>query len=234
MSALLRSLAKGTLRNYGAPRSSAAASAAAAAAAASSFFHTLNKKHGECRWNTPKGIQHCNMPLPTEEDGIEVVKLPAGTKVYHATVIQKGESRWFEAPLADSRRDRMWFASTPDHAQQMIWTHLLEYEVQEEITLQFIQNLTSHADVTTGKQYIECDRYRINRKIAKDKAVHLDGYAGCNECEYMLLQGAFKKLSAANQINYKSPRYLGGVRFGRLRKTRKNIKKNKSYWSKKS
>ncbi len=223
MSLLLRSLAKGTVKNFGKPTgvgaSARVAPASASVSSVKSFFTTLNQKPGECQWNTPSGPKPCNMPPPLEENGIVVVKLPPGTKLYHATVIHKGKPAWFNEPLTESRRDRMWFASTPEHAKQMNWTHLLEYEAEEEITLQFIQNLTTHAEVTTGHQYVEGEKYRVNRKLAKEKKVHLDGYAGCNECEYMLLRGAFRKLSAARQIDYKSPRFLGG--FWRTRKTRK-------------
>ncbi len=222
MSLLLRSLAKGTVKNFGKPTGVGAS--ASGASSVKSFFTTLNQTPGECQWNTPSGPKPCNMPPPLEENGIVIVKLPPGTKLYHATVIHKGKPAWFNEPLTESRRDRMWFASTPEHAKQMNWTHLLEYEAEEEITLQFIQNLTTHAGVTTGHQYMDGEKYRVNRKQAKEKEVHLDGYAGCNECEYMLLRGAFRKLSAARQIDYKSPRFLGGLRTKtrKLRKTRRS------------
>jgi hypothetical protein len=158
-----------------------------------SIHETMNPNATTCRWLTRSGPKDCDMPNPVVIDGVEMVILPVGTKLYHATLILGKERKWFEETrLTDSERQSMWFASTPDHAKQMNWTHLLEYTTREELKLMFIRNIWIHSKKTTGRNYLSSRTYKQNLTTYRKHG--LDGYAGCNECEYMIFDRSFKKL----------------------------------------
>ena len=97
----------------------------------------------------------------------------------------------------------------------MNWTHLLEFEVASEIKLVFIQNLFTEKKKRKGHNYVSSsfisDYARSETKI--------DGYAGCNECEIMLVKESLKKLNPVPTKIETRPMLIDDGR--RTRKTRK-------------
>jgi hypothetical protein len=188
-----------------------------------SIHETMNPNATTCRWITRSGPKDCGMPNPDMIDGVEIVTLPVGTKLYHATLILGKERKWFEESiLTDPERRSMWFATTPDHAKQMNWTHVLEFTTKEQLRLLFIRNLFIHSQKTTGKTYLSSGKYKKN--LATYRKHGLDGYAGCNECEYMIFNSSFKKLEEGPLVIEERPAtFMDGGRA----KTRKSARKHR-------
>lgn len=178
------------------------------ASVAGELVTLFNQQPGECRWPIySRAPKPCVFPEPvTEADGHTYVYLEPGTHLYHATVIMGNKPKWFEnGGLHKEPKSYTWFASTPDHAKSMNWTHLLKYTVDTRLKLLFVQNMFTAHGIRKGHEYAKGPFLTVSRTI------DVDGYAGCNECEFMIVHSSIKKISADPTVmEEREMRYING------------------------
>jgi hypothetical protein len=158
------------------------------------FRDIFNRNPSECTWpagpllkNTP-----CNFNFTTvkKSANFDIIELPKGTLLYHATKILS--EKWYESqfPL-NTTYGGVWFASTPEHALNFTSaTHILKYTLTQNVNLIFIRNLKSRG-ADKGYDYTK-SIYRYDKEISKE--YHISGYIGCNECEIFLENGEIKQV----------------------------------------
>jgi hypothetical protein len=196
--------------------------------------YELNKKEGECRWPLPppsKEMKDCDFvstPAATMEDGTQIVTIPAGTVLYHATTIYPGKPQWFTQvpPFASIPLSikAMWFASSADHATHMNYTHVLEYTLKKDVHVFFFQNITTTFGSVTGKYMLANPKFTGRFETAKDMGYDVKGYMGCNECEIAFLKQHLPELftDSPKVVAERDVRFLsGGFRKAKQRKTLK-------------
>ncbi len=160
-----------------------------------------NQSKDECRWPTTKfglPVKDCNFILEAykvvtlaDDFDVVLVKIPAGTKLYHATMIYEKGRHWFETkPPFNSERGMVWFTSTPEHTGPLNKTHILEYTVRSDLIMVFERNLEKH-DGVRGYEYTKILR-NIKTKLMPN-SIFIDGYLGCNECEIAIFINHAKK-----------------------------------------
>ncbi len=171
-----------------------------------------NKKPDECRWPVDllgKNIRDCNFNLqPLEErkmlfGKVNIVKLPAGTRLYHGTLIPFKQKLWFlNSHPKDTSKGGVWFTSTKEHQQNVNSSFVLEYRTTRDMYGIFERNLWDISMGTTGNQYAS---YFMNLlRYIKDYKIEF--YAGCNECELFILNNSIKTVLQTNPIVLASPK----------------------------
>jgi len=171
-----------------------------------------NKNPDECRWPIDlfgHVIKNCDFGLKHIEDKktdfgtVSIVLLPAGTSLYHGTIIGKNQKLWFldEYPK-DTRKGGAWFTSTKEHQQNINSTYVLKYVTERNMYGIFEQNLWNVTPGLTGSEYIP---YFMKAKD-KIKNYKIEFYAGCNECEIFILDESIKTTIKTNPIILTSPK----------------------------
>lgn len=198
---------------------------------------TYNQTPDQCVWPLPppsKDTKQCNFPFKENPviQNIQTVTLPAGTELFHATQILPSQKIWFTNMTAVSfdtlPKKIMWFASSPEHAKHMNYTHVLKFKTKKDIKLVFIRNLLVHIGSNTGNELLKNPEFASI--LSKDP--ELVGYVGCNECEI----GIFKHHLAdvielpPEVLETRSYMYItGGGSRRRRRQQRRQQKRRQTY-----
>lgn len=166
----------------------------------------VNPLKRNCQWPTTlmgTNIKECNFVLDFDDDiDVEIsktkfklvlVRIPRGTKIYHATISIGQKTPWFELRQPSSSRGVVWFASTYQHTGPIQKTHVLTYIVEEDLVMIFEYNLMDYGDDVRGFEYV--NRLHMYIEKLKQKGKYIDGYIGCNECEIGILNESITKIS---------------------------------------
>jgi hypothetical protein len=166
-------------------------------------WDVLNRDNDECRWPTDiKGnvIKDCNFRFTKKlvlPNGVSIVKMPRGTKIYHAITQNPAEpSAWYnhyETQAPKPRRGSAFFTSTLLHTGNFTRkTHVLEYELSKPILLIYEHNLGVKYNNTNlrGNDYMKDILPKYIEYLKKEYKIDVVGYAGCNECEIALINNA--------------------------------------------
>jgi hypothetical protein len=169
----------------------------------------------ECKWPTNKNgsnVQDCNFNLepfstneypdgiiPYNNDYIILVKIPIGTKLYHATLIPPFEQKWFEHRYPENlEKGAVWFASTQNHASMVNSNYILEYITKKEMIMVFERNLKKYGKGTRGYEYIPT---LLKIKAFLHPKINPMGYLGCMECEIALFNRSVEQCLEKEPIN---------------------------------
>lgn len=167
----------------------------------------FNIHEDECRWPIDRFgniVRDCNFqfePLEIElqirKKNFPLVRLPAGTKIYHATI---GDQEWWKTGYPRNKQyGGTWFTSTQAHSGNFgNATHVLEYELQEDATLLFVHNLATIESNLSGYNFVTKYLPYVRERLQSEHNISLDGYVGCNECEIYLSNNSIRQLLHTN------------------------------------
>lgn len=170
-----------------------------------------NKKDGECEWPINligKIVKPCNfniqlvekIPIFNTKKSAQIIKLPAGTNLYHGTIISRKGKPWFiKKHPSDTNKGGVWFTSTLEHQGNVNATYVLQYTTIRDMYGVFEQNLWNIGKGTTGNEYIPYFNM-LEQYIQKHYNINIEFYAGCNECEIYILNDSVKTVMKTNPI----------------------------------
>lgn len=166
----------------------------------------FNLSDDQCEWPTRlsgRPVVKCGFnaqPYKHNKD-INLVTVPAGTTLYRGVKDVNTEYNDFKS-LLSVPRDLIWFASTEEHAMPLGPLAVHKMTTKEPLLLVFSRNLSKEFKVDTGFDMIV--PLKLIAKQLKNDNIEIDGYMGCNECEY----GLFANETTLSKLDYPSEKKL--------------------------
>lgn len=158
-----------------------------------------NVGQGECRWPIflhDRVAENCNFKfeLVDQVEGIQIVKLPAGTSLYHTTMVASVDAFWWKETFPfNATIGGVFFTSSQKHQTQFSGSHMLEYKTKHVLYMIFVQNITTTFGAAVGNEFITSFAYGQLVQTIEDKLhIKISGYMGCNECEIFIHNGDIK------------------------------------------
>lgn len=187
-------------------------------ASTSGFADMYNLKPEECRWPTRMGgflVKDCAFgtrpyetvrvknPFTNTNITLDIVELPARSHLYTGTKnparVYNSSSDW------PSTRGFVWFASTKDHTMPLGPVKIHTFVTNEPLLLLYVHNMTTELNISTGANFALA-LPKIRNEILKGTGINIDGYLGCNECEFGLFNSSLDKLQYPSSIS--NPPYI--------------------------
>jgi len=193
------------------------------------FENIYNSPDSEdCKWPTNLvggNVKNCNFVLEIYstpeypsgiveygENKIVLVKIPAGTKIYHATFVPPFEKTWFNYRYPENlEKGMVWFASTIDHASMVNYNYMLTYITKKDMIVVYEKNLKIYNKGNSRTRGYEYLPIISNIKSFLYPNIKIDGYIGCNECEFGIFNTSIEHCLEKTPIDIteKSLKYMG-------------------------